>query len=294
MAFSPEQLVSLRQAYDQEVNLTELILSWGIPLDFEAISIIYEFQSGSYTKFTNENPAYSDSFTSEIAGTIRSFLKEDMTVLDCGTGEGTSMISILKKLGMQSGYAIDASISRLLWAQRNSATDGINLNLAVADIGQLPILDNTVDVVMTVHALEPNYGRESKLIKELGRVSRRFIFLIEPDFEKSSTEQKERMMKLGYVRQLDEAIKKNNFIILDKVSLVNNYNEYNQASITIIDTGKTNEEKSHLTWVDPIQKHKLLPYMNGLRSNLGIWYPVVNGIPLLRITDAQYILSPPA
>lgn len=293
MTFTAEQLVSLRQAYDQEVNLTELILSWGVPLDFEAISIIYEFQSGSYTKFTNENPAFSDSFTSEIAGTIRSFLKEDMTVLDCGTGEGTSMISILKKLGMQSGYAIDASISRLLWAQRNSATDGINLNLAVADIGQLPILDNTVDVVVTVHALEPNYGRESKLIKELGRVSRRFIFLIEPDFEKSSTEQKERMMKLGYVRQLDEVIKKNNFRILDKASLVNNYNEYNQASITIIDTGKTNEEKSHLTWVDPIQKDKLLPYMNGLRSNLGIWYPVVNGIPLLRITDAQYVLSPP-
>jgi ubiquinone/menaquinone biosynthesis C-methylase UbiE len=294
MKFTPEQFVSLRQAYGQGVNLTELISNWGIPLDIEVISIIYEFQAGSYTQFTNLNSTYSDLFTSEIVDTICGFLEQDMTVLDCGTGEGTSIIPILKKLGMQSGYAIDASISRLLWAQRNSAMVGIDLNLAVADFGQLPLLDNAVDVVVTVHALEPNHGRESELIKELGRVSRRFIFLIEPDFEKSSTEQKERMMKLGYIRQIDEAIKKNNFRILDKVSLVNNYNEYNRASITIIDTGKTNEEKSHLTWVDPIQRDKLMPYMNGLRSNLGIWYPVVNGIPLLRITDAQYVLSPPA
>jgi SAM-dependent methyltransferase len=291
--FTPEQFVSLQKAYSQGVNLTELISSWGISIDIEVISIIYEFQSGSYTQFANEDPVYTNAFTSEIADTLFHFLEEDMTVLDCGTGEGTSLIPILKHLGMQSGYAIDASISRLLWAQRNSAMAGINLGLAVADFGQLPLIDNAVDAVVTVHALEPNHGRESELIRELGRVSRRLMFLIEPDFEKASKEQKDRMMKLGYVRGLDEAIKQNNFRILDKVSIVNNDNEYNLASITVVETGKKNEENSHLTWVDPIHKDKLTPYMNGLRSNLGLWYPLVSGIPLLRVTDAQYLLSPP-
>jgi hypothetical protein len=293
MKFTLEQFISLRKAYDQGINLTNLISSWGIPIDFEIISIIYDFQSGTYTENSNKNPAYINAFTSEIVETLCNFIEAEMTVLDCGTGEGTTIIPILKKLGMRSGYGIDASISRVLWAQRNAAAAGINLNLAVSDFGQLPLNDNAVDVVVTVHALEPNHGREGELIKELGRVARRFMFLIEPDFEKASKRQKERMMKLGYVRGLDDAIKENNFRILDKVSIVNNSNELNVAQVTVVDTGKTKQEESNSTWVDPIHREELTPYMNGLRSTLGLWFPLVNSIPLLRSTDAQYLLSPP-
>jgi SAM-dependent methyltransferase len=293
MKFTPDQFISLRKAYGQGINLTNLISSWGIPIDFETISILYEFQSGTYTKDSDENPAYINAFTSEIVETLSSFIDKSMTVLDCGTGEGTTIIPILKKLGMQSGYGIDASISRVLWAQRNAAVAGINLNLAVSDLGQLPLTDNAVDVVVTIHALEPNHGRERELIKELGRVARRFMFLIEPDFEKASNEQKERMMKLRYVRGLDEALKECNFRILDKVPIVNNSNELNVAQLTVVDTGKTKQEKSKTTWVDPIHREELTPYMNGLRSTLGLWFPLVDSIPLLKSTDAQYLLSPP-
>jgi hypothetical protein len=293
MKFTPEQFISLREAYDQGINLTNLISSWGIPLDFEIISIIYDFQSGTYTQNSNKNPAYVNAFTSEIVDNLCNFIDAEMTVLDCGTGEGTTIIPILQKLGMQSGFGIDASISRVLWAQRNAASAGINLNLAVSDLGQLPLNDNAVDVVVTVHALEPNHGREGELIRELGRVARRFLFLIEPDFEKASKRQKERMMKLGYVRGLDDAIKESNFRILDKVPIVNNSNELNIAQVTVVDTVKTIQEKSNSSWVDPIHREELTPYMNGLRSTLGLWFPLVNGIPLLRSTDAKYLLSPP-
>lgn len=291
--FTPEQFISLRRAYDQGINLTSLISSWGIQIDFEVISIIYDFQSGSYTKKSKEKPAYIDAFTSEIVDSLCNFVEQGMTVLDCGTGEGTTIIPILKKLGMRFGYGIDASISRVLWAEKNAATAGINLSLAVADLGQLPLTDDAVDVVVTVHALEPNHGRESELIRELGRVTRRFMFLIEPSFENAQERQRERMLKLGYIRGVDEAIKKNNFKILDKVPLVNNSNELNVAQVTIVDTGKKNHEKRSTTWVDPIHKEELTPYMNGLRSTLGLWFPSVGRIPLLRSTDAKYLLSPP-
>jgi hypothetical protein len=293
MKFTPEQFIGLRNAYDQGINLTNLISSWGIQIDSEIISIIYEFQSGTYTENSSKNPAYINAFTSEIVNTMCNFIEAEMTVLDCGTGEGTTIIPILKKLSMRSGYGIDASISRVLWAQRNAAAAGIDLNLAVSDLGQLPINDNAVDVVVTVHALEPSHGREGELIKELGRVARRFMFLIEPDFENASKRQKERMMELGYVRGLDDAIEQNNFTILDKVSIVNNSNELNVAQVTVVDTSKTKQEKSNLTWVDPIHREELTPYMNGLRSTLGLWFPLVNNIPLLRSKDAQYLLSPP-
>ena len=262
-------------------------------IDLEVISIIYDFQSGTYTKNSNENPRQIDAITSEIVETLCRYLNKEMSLLDCGTGEATTIIPILKKLGMQSGYAIDTSISRLLWAQRNAAAARVDLKLAVSDLGKLPLLDNTVDAVVTVHALEPNHGRESDLIKELGRVARRFMFLIEPDFESSSTAQKERMTKLGYIREIDAAIKKNNFKILDKIPMTNNSNEVNVASITVVDTGKAKLEKSNLTWVGPIYKEGLTPNMNGLSSTFGLWYPIVNGIPLLRSTDSQYLLSPP-
>lgn len=293
MKFTPEQLISLKQSYDQGINLTELILSWGMSIDLEVISIIYDFQAGTYTKNSNENPHQIDAITSEIVETLCRYLNKEMSLLDCGTGEATTIIPILKKLGMRSCYAIDTSISRLLWAQQNAAAARIDLKLAVSDLGKLPLLDNTVDAVVTVHALEPNHGKESDLIKELGRVARRFMFLIEPDFENSSTAQKERMTKLGYIREIDAAIQKNNFKILDKIPMTNNSNEANVASITVVDTGKAKLEKSNLTWVCPIYKEGLTPNMNGLSSTFGLWYPIVNGIPLLRSTDSHYLLSPP-
>jgi len=293
MKFTPEQLIELRASYDEGLNLTELITRWGFQIDFEIISIIYDFQAGTYTKHASRNSNYINTFTSEIVGILGKFLSTEMSILDCGTGEATTLLPILDKLGIRSSYAIDASISRLLWAQKNATNANYDLKLAVSDLGQLPLGDNSVDAILTVHALEPNGGRENVLIKELGRVSREYIFLIEPDFENGSHEQKERMTSLGYIKGLDEAIRENNFKILEKIPLKNNSNAINAASITIIRTAKANQENSDLEWADPIFKNKLDPYMNGLRSSFGLWYPKVNDIPLLRATDAQYLFSPP-
>ena len=293
MKFTQQQFIDLKQAYDQGDNLRELILSWGLPMDLETISIIYELESGTYTKYSNENPLYIDAFTSEIVCIMSKYLQKRMSLLDCGTGEATTLIPILKKLDMRSGYAIDASISRLLWAQQNAVAAKVDLKLAVSDIGNLPLLDNSVDAVLTVHALESNLGREIQLIRELGRVARRFMFLIEPDFENSSKVQKKRMTKLNYIRNIDTAIKKNSFKILDKVHVTNNANELNSSSITVVDTGKSRPGKSNLTWVGPIYKEELRPYLNGLLSTSGLYYPKINGIPLFRSTDTQYLLSPP-
>jgi ubiquinone/menaquinone biosynthesis C-methylase UbiE len=283
----------LRNSYKEGLNLTELITGWGFPIDFETITLIYDLQAGTYTEHAAQNTKYIDFFTSEIVNILGKYLDKDMSVLDCGTGEGTTLIPILKKLGISSGYGIDASISRLLWAQKNAVNAKFDLTLAVSDLGNLPLGDNAVDAIMTVHALEPNGGQENFLINELGRVARKFVFLIEPDFENGSVEQKARMIKLGYITSLDEAIRKNGFKILEKIPMKSNSNELNAASITVIQITKINPQNSDLVWTDPKYKNKLNPYMNGLRSTFGLWYPMVNGIPLLRETDTQYLFSPP-
>lgn len=245
MKFTPTQLISLKQAYSQGLSLTELISSWEFSIDFEAISIIYDLQSGTYTKHSLENASFINSFTSEIVEILGKYIEKDTSILDCGTGEGSTIIPVLKKLGMEFGYAIDASISRLLWAQQNAASAGIDLKLAVCDLGRLPLCDNAVDAIITVHALEPNSGQETLLIKELGRVARDFVFLIEPDFENGSEHQKERMKKLGYVRGIDAAIKKNGYSIMEKIPLKNNSNKLNAASVTVVKTGTSGQKNQN-------------------------------------------------
>lgn len=293
MKFTSKQLIEIKNSYDSGLNITELILGWELPIDFETISLVYDLQAGTYTKLAAQKSEHMNSFTTEIVAVLSKYLSNEMSILDCGTGEGTSLIPILKGLGISSAYAIDASISRLLWAQDNATNAKFDLKFAVSEMEHLPLGDNSVDAIFTVHALEPNGGRENFLISELKRVTKKFVFLIEPDFESASVTQKARMTRLGYIKNLDKVIKENDLTILEKISIKNNSNKFNAASLIVIEKTNNGDEESDLIWVDPIYKDGLNPFLSGLRSTIGLWYPVVNNIPLLRRTDAQYILSPP-
>ena len=293
MNFSKEQFLQLLEAYAEGQNMTNLIKSWKLPVDFDAITIMYELQAGTYTSFSKKNSSFVDSFTSEIVGHISKYLKNDSILLDCGTGESTNFLPILRKLGLENALGIDASISRLSWARENAQEFDIKLNLAAADIGCLPLPDKSIDASITIHSLEPNGGKEVELVTEIGRVTRDFIFFIEPDFESGSKEQQERMSGLNFITDLDAAITKSGFSILNKVPISNNSNILNCASLTVVDV-RTREEYTNnpSNWVDPIYKMKLRENENGLINQIGFWYPKLSGIPLLRKTDTQYLLSP--
>ncbi len=293
MKFSVEQFLDLRKAHLVGESLTDLITSWEIPIDFEVISFIYDLQAGSYTTYAHENLEYTVKFTDEISEVASRYLSNKSIILDCGTGESNIFIPLLKNLNMASGIGVDASISRLTWAQQNALNSELHLNLAAADFGKLPLPDNSVDAVLTVHALEPNGGREYELLKELGRVSRKFIFLVEPDFENATIEQKSRMSRLNFVRNLDLAILQCGFSVCEKIAVVNNSRASNSASITVIDVSQSNSTKDfEFSWVDPTFKEPLTEFEGGLINTMGFWYPVIRDIPLLRDSDSQYLFSP--
>ncbi len=293
MKYNHEQFLSLSKAHAEGQSMSELIKSWNLPIDFNAITMIYELQAGSYTAFSKNQSALVESFTSEIVNYISKYLKSDSIVLDCGTGESTNFLPILKKLGLQDALGIDASISRLSWAEKNAREFRINLNLAAAEIGCLPLPDKSIDVSMTIHSLEPNGGKEIELVTEIGRVTRDFIIFIEPDYERGSEEQKARMTRLNYISDLDVAIRKSGYSILEKMPIINNSNDLNSASLTIVDVrSEGNRKSSSPVWVDPIFKLELREKEHGFINRLGFWYPSLLGIPLLRKTDTQYLLSP--
>ena len=298
MIFSIEQFVELRKSYERGENLTRIIAAWGIPIDFEVISFIYELQSGTYTKFATENSKFLDLRCEEIASIIRPYLSVDSILLDCGTGEATTFLPILKKLMINKGFGIDSSISRLTYAKSNASISGIELNLAVANIAKLPCPNKSVDAVLTIHALEPNGGEEVRLLTELGRVAREFLFLVEPDFQRAHEVQKERMKSLNYIRNLEQTIDACGFQLLEKIPIINNLNLDNEASMFVVDcsTGEklTSQDnpKTKLGWVDPLFYEQLTEYEGGLTNHFGLWYPVIRGIPLLRESDTQYLLAP--
>ena len=299
-----EVIAALKVAYSKGESMTDLLKQLNISVDSEMILLMYEIQSGSYTEFALQNSAYLHRYNSEIAEYIRPYVSDEMTVLDCGTGESTNLISLACLLNFSHIFAIDISLSRLLWALENARTTSIKIDFAAASIFDIPLPDKSIDIAITNHALEPNGGSELELIAELGRVTSKYIFLIEPDYEGASAMQQQRMERLNFVTNLDESITRGGYKILEKFPIINFDNPENKAILRIIDVSEGTLDDNQgipipsfpngtICWVDPISKEPLFNFLGGMRSNSGIWYPVVNSIPMLKKNDGQFLIAPP-
>jgi len=298
-----ELIKILKSAYTNGNSMTDLLITNNIKVDSEMVLLMYEIQSGSYTNFESQNTEYVHRYNLELAELFRNYVSSNMTLLDCGTGESTNLLSLLKHVYFKEVFALDISLSRLLWARQNTVKSDSQINFAAASIFEIPLADNSVDIVLTNHALEPNGGYEYELICELGRVSSKYIFLIEPDYELASPIQKARMERLNYVKDLDGAINKCGYKIIQKFPILNFDNDENKAVLRIVDVKKDLEEFAEemiskssvnsVSWVDPISKEPLRPYLGGLRSDSGFWFPSIASIPLLKKEDGQFLLAPP-
>lgn len=287
-------LTKLRIAYNEKLNLTELLKSEGFGINSKAIEVIYDLQAGSYTRFDQENPENNPRLVAEVVNAIAPHLESCSSLLDVGTGEGTSLIPLMKKLNLDiESYALDISWSRLSFAVSNSILHSTNFHFAVGDMLNIPMANSSIDVVLTIHAIEPNGGRELEVLKELARVSKKRVILVEPDFDNSNSEQKSRMQRLSYIGSLEEAIRAAGLALIDKVPLSYNLNPLNCASIYILKPDTEKQTSKELArWVDPIFHSELAQYEGGLRNVEGLWFPVLKGIPFLRQEDAKLTLNP--
>ncbi len=301
MNFSAEQINQLRITYLQGGNLTQLIRKWDMPIDEQTITFIYEMQAGTYTQNTLEHPNQSKLFTDEIVKTLSKFVGAEDLLLDCGTGEATTLIPIMSALQVRKALAFDISYSRLSWAAENLKKSSLNVELAVASIRDIPLPSDSIDCVLTIHAIEPNGGFEDEILSELARVTKNYLFLVEPDFESASKAQKDRMESLNYIGSLGTSIVKSGLKVVQKTPIINNSNAMNKASVFVLKKNRVNDdsrEKNELRfgldrlWVDPVLREPLRNFSTGLINNSGLWYPILNGIPFLRPTDTQLVLSP--
>ena len=261
----------------------------------EDIMISYDFQAGTYREAYEKNSELheiKDAYNRYIANVINSFSCSVESILEAGVGEATALVPILKYLKRDEIRWIggnDISYSRIKVAKEFARDYGAeNINLFVADIFNMPISSDSIDVVYTCHALEPNGGFEHELLNELYRIARKYIVLVEPDFENANLEARKRMEYHGYVKGLADIARSNGWDVVVDQPVPIALNSQNPSKIIVIKKNYKNDvrEKSSV-FACPIT-HKALELVgNAYYSHEGMLaYPIVNDIPCLRKENA--------
>jgi hypothetical protein len=144
-----------------------------------------------------------DRYTDTIVEVLRPL--NARTLLEPGTGDTTTLQTVASRLDFPPGTPIlgyDISWSRVNIGRTYLSAKGITANLFVRELEAIPLRDDAADVVFTSHAVEPNSGRETEILKELYRVAGRYLVLFEPSYELASSEARARMDQHGYCRGL--------------------------------------------------------------------------------------------
>jgi hypothetical protein len=167
--------------------------------------------------------------------------------------------------------------------------------LAVADMKNIPMEDDSVDIVLTIHALEPNGGSENIIVSELSRVAKKFVILVEPDYLEATPQQQIRMQSLNYIGDLRPFFPNNNLELVSYRGLSNFINPLNKSCLFVLKKKLGDPHprtEAELSWVDPINKVKGTDFGGGIRFQTGLWYPRLFGIPFLRTSDGKFTHSP--
>jgi uncharacterized protein YbaR (Trm112 family) len=187
------------------------------------------------------------------------------------------------------GYGFDLSWSRVAyahdWLQKQGHT---NVDLCTGDLLHIPFGNNSVDVVYTSHSIEPNGGREKPILKELFRVAKKFLVLLEPGYEFASEKSRNRMDQHGYCKNLGGFSKELGFDVSKHELFPLTVNPLNPTSILVIPKNSTSESTKGV-FACPKYKTPLREYRGALYSEEAlVAYPILGGIPCLRIENGIF------
>ena len=253
----------------------------------DIIKISYDVQSGSYIDFFSKlSRKKVEQIYNPIIENLNKEFSNFKSVLDFGCGELTSSFFIFRKIKkkIKYYYANDVSLNRLIVGQNNlkkklKASEFKKIKLFCNSNFDLPFKDNSIDVIMTIHSLEPNNKSKKKIAEELLRVSRKGLILMEPHYEISSRIQKKRMKKFNYITSIKSLFNKD----LCSIKIIKkkyHLNKNNISSIFIIKK-KINKKKFKSDFVDPKSKKDLIKINNFYYSYQSLrLFPIFNEIPI--------------
>jgi ubiquinone/menaquinone biosynthesis C-methylase UbiE/uncharacterized protein YbaR (Trm112 family) len=279
----------MKEMYDRGENILEFLKKDSSGVNHaDSIMISYDFQAGSYTKLAKQNVAYLDEYTDSIKN-IFSTLPDFSSIMEVGVGEATLMNPLMTKVDPQNNaqkFGFDISWSRTRYAKQNSEIAGTEINLFVANLFEIPLPDNAIDIIYTSHSLEPNGGKEKEALRELYRVANKYVVLLEPDFQNASEQGKMRMKRHGYVNDLAMHADALGFEVVENRPLDVSINLLNPTGLTIIKKNFLLGSKD-ISFICPVTKTKLERHDNVYFSReSGLMYPIIGDIPCLLDSNA--------
>jgi ubiquinone/menaquinone biosynthesis C-methylase UbiE len=283
----------LNKLYGQGKNISALLRK---DLDVkhntqEIIEISYDMQTGSYIEgMKNEAMAkHKAEYSEEIAKVILS-LCNPQSVLEAGVGEATTLSGVLHHLGNEvDGYGFDLSWSRVAyakdWLLKQEITNAV---LCSGDLFDIPYLENSIDIVYTSHSIEPNGGNEDPILRELYRVARQYLILLEPGYELACKESKQRMDSHGYCKNLPGVSTSLGYDVLRHELFPYSSNALNPTALTII-AKKSDAELPNDVFACPKYKTPIEKIGDALYSPEAlVAYPILGGVPCLRIENGIF------
>jgi len=244
------------------------------------------------------------AYTTELASILDKHTTEADSLLDIGTGELTTLSHLIRRLENKPKrvFAFDISWSRIYkgitYAKDVMGTDYRLLKPFVADISEVPLLDKSINITISSHALEPNGGKLKDLLGEIFRVTIDKLVLFEPCFEINTEEGKQRMERLGYIKNIDGAVEELGGKLMEKIIIKNIHNPLNPTVCFIITppplVKETSPKKSNIKsgiFSVPGTNIPLKRSENYYFSNqVGLCYPTLKSIPILK-SNASILAS---
>ncbi len=260
----------------------------------EIIELAYDLQAGSYIKDFYKNEDKKRKYGAEAASYLEKYLTPDSSLLNVGAGELWTISLICSSLNFQPKrvFNLEISWSRIykgisFWNKLHANT--IPMTPFVADMLQIPLPSKSIDVITSSHGLEPNGAQLTEILTELFRVARTKCVLFEPSYEHCTEEGKQRMDKHGYIKNVRGAVNNLGGKIVDIQLLDSSANPLNPTACfviepPIVEDSVSSEDVGFSVPGTDINLEKNDEFY--VSSDVGVVFPVLKGIPILKSRSA--------
>ena len=274
----------VKEMYDQGANIMKLFheLEPGATNSLRAILTSYDLQAGSYIKYVNEHPDFVNNYMGTLARLLDGMFPASL--LEAGVGEATTLVNVLARMENipEQAYGFDLAWSRIACGNEYAAVKKVAAHLFVGNVMEIPILDDSFDIVYTSHTIESNRGREKDILRELYRIACRYLVLLEPSNELGSEASRRHIEEYRYCRDLSRHAAELGYKVIEYRLYDYHWSQRNQTSLMVIEKGLASQPGRTEFYACPACKRPLDMHKgNYYCRECFLVYPVIGGIPCL-------------